>query len=297
MKFILISDIHGTSKSPKARNGNIISDFYKKIRFVFDYAQKEKAHIISAGDVFDSPRDITILYKFLFVRMKYPEVLFFTIFGQHDLYFRNKSLVTNLGILKRSKLANILNSKPYKINNINLYGCSWGEKVPEIKRKDKLNILSIHAPITYEPLFYGHEIEKNTSWVNKHDFDLTICGDIHRSFILYNKQRTKAICNTGPTMRLDTSSYTMQHEPKFYLYNTETKNIETVIIPHEKSNLIFDTTIKEAKQEINLQGFDFIDPKTQNIDTVIFELISKSKNPKKIMKIISEISGDDEWMQ
>jgi DNA repair exonuclease SbcCD nuclease subunit len=307
MKFIAISDIHGTSKTPRSRLGNPLLDFYNKMEWVFKLSSKlNDTPIICAGDVFDSPRDILALYRFITLKQKYRKTLFFTVYGQHDLYFRNKELVTNLGILFKAGLIILLDKFPYTFHytekhkkDIDLYGCNWGEEVPRVEDKSKINILSIHAPIYTEPLFPKHEFTKVKKWQKKNkDFDFVICGDIHRSFVATRKEQI--ICNTGPIMRLESSEYMMKHRPMVFVYNTEKEIVEKKYIPCTPSEEVLDPNVKTINEhKIDLgDSFNFDRPTNKtNIIEIIQQLIkTKASDEKQILKILSEISGEDKWI-
>lgn len=292
MKFLLLSDFHITSKQPRSRIGNIIKDFKSKLRFIFRTAEENQADILQAGDLFNSPRDISALYEFLKVRSKFPKVKFYSIFGQHDSYFRNQRVLNNLSILEKANQIILLKNKPIQINDINLYGCNWGDDIPI--PENKINILVIHKPINDKPLYPGHEYTSAISFLEKHDFNLILAGDIHQKFI--KSTNGKIIANTGPILRRDFNEYNLSHKPQMFLFDARDPNfIETIYIPYTKS--IFDERFK-INDDTELIGHDIFKMLSEENDLTIYavieELISKHKNRKSIISILNKIEGSYE---
>jgi len=314
MKLIGISDPHVTSRIPRGRLGNPLNDFRNKMLFVFKTASElDNAPIICAGDLFNSPRDILALFKFLSVTMKYPDVPFYTVYGQHDMYMRNKKVLNNLAILARSGVIQLLGSKPIIHNHkdqngfesIYLYGCNWGDKFP-IPKKHKLDpkikkqILSIHAPITRQALFRGHQYHETTDWINKYGshYDFIIMGDIHRSSSHYYKTKKGEIgvfANTGPMMRLEVTEYMKTHKPHMVIYDTEQRNFEIKYIPVNPSYDVLNFGIHEEVVTEETLGDLYISTKQIeeiNVLTIIEMLLKKSKNKKGIREVLSEIAKE-----
>jgi len=295
MNFILISDPHITSRIPRGRIGDPLKDAKAKLKFIFDLSLRlRNAPIICAGDLFDTPRDITALFTFLTLKNKYPKTLFFTVYGQHDLYFRNKNVVTNIGILEKTNSAIVLGKKPYKLKGVNLYGCSWREDIPKVKESKETNILSIHAPVYLNALFPGHSFIRLKEFRRKvKDFNLTICGDIHRNFM--EKKKGKIVCNTGPLMRLESSDFMRKHNPRVYVYNSSSEIGEVEIPCKPWFEVLRKNINKDAKEKEEKNIGDMFEmPNLDNMSVVeiIHELIEKSSNPKKVYKLLSKTIGN-----
>ena len=295
MKIVLLSDIHLTSKNPRARKDNILLAGKKKLEFVFDYANKIGAHILQAGDVFNSPRDIKSLFTFLSILHKYPKVKFHCVWGQHDMYARNKTVPTNLGILSKARIINILSCVHTMLNDkyVNVIGTSWGEEI--IKPiTTGINILVIHKNITTKSIWKDHEFIESRKFLKIFkEFDLVLCGDIHRNFIQKSKNKKRFICNTGPMLRLEATQYNMEHNPKFYIYDTEKRTIKSKFIPCEPANEVLSNRHLEILQDCESLSDIYIkinERKSTDIMTIIKKLVIKSKNSKVIQEIIEEIS-------
>lgn len=297
MKFILLSDMHLTSKQPRSRVGSITNDLRKKLKFIFKKAKEYNAHILQAGDLFDSPRDIFALYEFIKIRARYPEVDFYTIYGQHDSYMRNKNVLNNLAILSKASLVKILSKTPIRLEeNISLFGSSWKEDIP-MPENDKLNILVIHKPIYSEALFKDQEYIRHNTFLEKNKFDLILTGDIHRR--LYFSEDFRHIINTGPILRLKITDFETdlgKHQPKMYLYDTSMRAniIPTIEIPCRVKP--FDKRFKEEDSDSMFLGEDFYKSLSEqsnelSINQIISKLISEHNNSEAIINLLSNMEN------
>jgi len=304
MKLIGISDPHGTSRIPRGRLGNPLSDFRSKMRFVFKLASElDNAPIICAGDLFNSPRDILALFKFLSITMRFPDVPFYTVYGQHDMYMRNKKVINNLAILARSGVIELLGSKPIKCGNCFLYGCNWGDKFPvpkHFRRDPYRNVLAAHAPITRQSLFPGHKFKETTGWIDKFGnlFDFIVMGDIHRASTHYYNTKTKktgVFVNTGPMMRLEVTDYMKEHKPHVVVYDSTDRNFEVIHIPVAKSRDVLNFGIHEEIVTEETLGDLYISTKQIeeiNILRVIEMLLMKAKNKRGIKGVLAEVAKE-----
>lgn len=271
MKFILVSDVHATSKTPVSRKDDILKTFIEKFTFVLDCAREYNASILQAGDFFHSAREWLILESFIILLKKYKDIKIYSIFGQHDMYMRSKVATNMLSIFNKAGFIELLNENPFRLKcssskkYIYLYGCNWEGKVPE--PKGDLNILVIHAPISKREVFPGHAytspkyfIKKNKGW------DLILVGDTHRYFI--EKTRNTLLVNTGPLLRLEANEYNMIHKPKIFIYDSFLKTITNkIIIPHKQSQKILSKRISAHDKNMKLILKEFADELKKNINS------------------------------
>jgi DNA repair exonuclease SbcCD nuclease subunit len=237
MKFLLISDIHATSKTPIGRTDNIFETFTNKFIFILQYAQKHNATILQSGDFFDKPRDWYVLFLMTSLLREY-KVPIYSIWGQHDLYMRAEpqSTPTTMGILNKLGLIKILGSKPTAFDNINIYGCSWRATIPK-PMSNKINILVIHASITTKSLFPGHKFISTPYFISRNKgWNLILAGDIHIKTI--HEGGKTIFVNTGPMLRLVSNKYNSSHQPCFIIYDTKSRKSKEIIIPHQESKII-----------------------------------------------------------
>ena len=258
MKIILISDLHLLNENPVGRIDYLPETQFQKIDYLFSYAQKTSSVILQAGDFFDRPRSWYLLPRVIRNIKKY-EVPIFCVAGQHDVYMYNETSksATSLGILAETKLVAILNDKPLCLNkNIHLYGCSYGQEIPEIKNKDLITILVIHAPIAESAAWPGQGYMDALTFLKKHPFDIIVCGDIHQSFHKIYKGRH--IINTGPMIRKEATAYNFLHKPGIFTYDISKEEMNWVEIPHKPAEEVLSRAHIEYENEANSILNEFI---------------------------------------
>ena len=301
MKIICLSDVHLTSSNPVGRKDNLTVAQWNKLRFVLSYAKKHDAIVVQAGDFFNRARDWNVLYKMIEMLRKF-SVPVLSIFGQHDQYFRSSTSnnATTMGILAGLGLITLLHSdRRTSYGGVDIYGCHWGEKLPAIEvDKDRKNMLVIHAPISPEKLFPKHLIIKPKKMLKRYrQFDLILCGDVHRHFFYAIDDRY--LINTGPMLRMEAIEYNFRHIPNFFVYDKDRlKKIKEVVIPHKPADDALTRThiddeqvfINEEKLDILAQAVKQRFGKVSKIN--IPRLIEKHKFSKRMRKVISELYKD-----
>ena len=268
MKFVLLSDLHLSWDNPLARMDNLVEVQFEKLRFVLDWSKENgDIPILQAGDFFDTPRGYYILSKVVSVLNSYETFdkdLIHCVYGQHDTYLYSDTTrnSTNLGVINEVDLVHVLGV--WVKWDIGVIGCSYGQEISDRdlyyidERKHDTKILIIHAPISTAPLFPGHEITHADKFLEKHpEFDLILCGDIHRDFIVERKGRF--IVNCGPMLRREATEFNFTHKPHFLVYDTEDRTIEKVEILHEPADKILSREHIEQKEATELMLADFIE--------------------------------------
>ncbi len=302
MKLLLLSDLHlSPEKNPVGRLDNLYETQFQKLDFILNYAGENNCIILQAGDLFHIPRNWYLLSDTITILNKFPDIEIYSIFGQHDMFLYSKELqkTTNLGILNETGYINILNEFPIGYEGINIYGASWGEEVPKIKNKNIFNILVVHKDISDAPLFYDHKYTKAEKFLNENEFDLIVCGDIHKSFFV--KNNNKILLNTGPILRRESTEYNLIHKPNFWVYNTNTKDYSNIIIPHksakevlsrghieskkEKEEVLKEFILEVNKDGVKLTGFDF--------KTKLNNFIKVNKISKPVVEYLEKLINDE----
>lgn len=292
MKLILISDLHFTSKQSRHRTGNILADGKIKLKFIFKKAKKYYAHIVCSGDVFDSPRDIYALFEFIKIRSQFPEVKFYTVYGQHDLYMRNKSVMNNLAILGKANQITLLSQTPIVELGCYLYGAGWNEEIPEPGKG--INLLAIHKPIYGNEIFPGQKFTQSETFLKEHKFDVVISGDIHRDFIL--EKQSRFILNTGPIIRHEATKFNRQHRPKLFIFDSRQRTIEEIKIPCrlDPFDQRFYSSLKNDQSLIDQEFINALSARSNlNIESIIESLIDQSPNKDKIKLKLGKINARD----
>lgn len=258
MKLLLISDLHLLWDSPIARLDDAPAAQRQKLEFVLEYAKENDMVILQAGDFFDRPRSWMLLPIVIDLLKNYG-VKTYCVYGQHDTYMYSSETrdSTSLGILAKFGLVTILGSELTgsvhigRDPTVSLYGCSFGQEVPEVV-SDEFNVLVIHAPIAESALFPGHDYVDARRFLKKHkNYDLTLCGDIHRFFCV--EQDERFILNTGPMLRRTAEQYSFEHRPGFFTFDTGRieERLDWVEIPHEPSEKVLSRDHIENPQLVN----------------------------------------------
>lgn len=208
----------------------------------------------------------------------------YSIYGQHDMYQRNTGIVCNMSLLESLGFIEILNWCGTYINNYLISGCSFGEK----PKKDYSGILIIHAPITCKELYPGMEYTQASSFLKTHkEYDLILCGDIHVPFVVEKNKRF--IVNTGCMVRKTIND---DFDPRFYVYDTEEKTLETIYIPCKPFVEIFreqlDADTKQILEEFIKEITDY-ESKGTDILKNIHSFIEKNNLSDDVKKVIYQI--------
>jgi hypothetical protein len=275
MKLILLSDLQLSWDRPEARlDKDYVGTELTKLRYVLDYAAQEHAVILQAGDFFDAPRSWRMLSAVIDVLNEFRDVKIYTIYGQHDLYMRNESSgSTSLGLLAKAGYVHILNDKHTRIGkNVGVYGSSFGQEPPKLEMVDGVFcVLVVHAPILIEQAWKGQtDFHYANTYLDQHrEYDLILCGDIHRKF--YHQQSSGIdiirILNTGPMMREEANEYNFTHVPAFVLFDTDSRNLEWIIIPHRPAVDVLTRDHIERAADVNEMLDKFIGSvQTENLE-------------------------------
>lgn len=287
MKLILISDLHLLWDNPVARKDLLRETQFKKLDFIWSYAQENNAVVLQAGDFFNRPRSWYLLPEVINFLKSYPDVEVYAVYGgrNHDTYMYSNETRhnTNLGILERSGLVKILGNREVDTTQALLYGCSFGEEVPKPDGNLKdgtWNVLVIHAPIYTKKIPFLEDSIVAKDFLKEHkDYDLILCADIHRKFIVRDGKRM--ICNTGPILRRTAEEYSFSHEPCFFVYDTEKGDLEEIVIPYEPADKVLDRDHIDRKQEVESILDDFVSEYENEFEAEV----DIYDNLKKIMEV------------
>jgi hypothetical protein len=187
---------------------------------------------------------------------------------------------TPLGLLKEADVITILDENPIKFDNVHLYGCSWEQPISKPIDKDAVNILAIHIMVIKDNKVYEQQEDYVTagSLLKNNQFDLIVSGDNHETFTeLYKGRR---LVNSGSMMRSSVAQ--KDHKPAFFVYDTEDKTLEKVLIPcaDAKDVLLIDKheETKELNQMLQMYkdalksdvvcDFDFVKNITKKLKTI-----------------------------
>lgn len=312
-KFVALSDLHLVPKNPICRLDNLMEVQWDKVEQVFEYATLKNADILLAGDLHAVSNDYEVLNKFSELLKRYQELdtHVWVVFGQHDLKYRNPDN-TNLEILINSGLVHLIPNSGIVNMGLKICGCGWMEEVPE-PDMTRINMLVIHAPISPKALFHGHSYINASAFMYEHPFDITICGDVHRTFMEENDGR---VClNSGPLLRREADEYSFEHRPGFWFINTDEITFEFIEIESKKATAVLtrkhigkSIEKKEAFNEANASKFLYELKARTEADKImkIEDRVKRrvldpesglSTGAKNIIELLLSNKGLNEWQQ
>jgi DNA repair exonuclease SbcCD nuclease subunit len=257
MKYLITSDWHIRTTSPRYRTDNFYLAQLCKLEWIIAAAEFHGCEaILQGGDMFDGP-DIPNHAKIKLANMFYASrVPILTVYGQHDLKYRRRE-DSVLTLMDEVEAVTLTNGAPNFIDqNTAIYGCSWGEEIPNPKNKDSFNILLIHRMIVKDkPLWPGQTdfittknfIKKGPVW------DLIVSGDNHQTFTYQTKKTT--LLNSGSLMR--TRIDQKDHQPCVFIYDTDTRTHEQFFIPVDPFSEVMNMELSESTKtrEEDLEAF------------------------------------------
>jgi len=299
MKLLLTGDWHLTNRSPKSRTDDYVRSQQDKIKEINSIAFKHYIDImLQPGDLCDK-HEYPDSFKTRWVRyLRYcPNIL--TVPGQHDLrYHTSPTDNTPYGVLAELANMEILGVKPSNLEDRTfVYGSPWNQDIPEITTEGT-NILVTHRMVSVEQEWPGQKFEQPGGLVRKYDFDLIVSGDNHKSFDF--EYDGKRLVNCGSLMRANIDQ--ADHQPCVYIYDTETRGLEKILIPVEPIEEVMDLEVAEEEKEKNeellklvatlkegakIQGLDF----RKNMSDTVTGLKSGGNISNEALKIDREVMG------
>lgn len=247
MRLIAIADQHYRATAPEMR---IDSDYFETLKdkgqFIFNYSRENRIrYIINAGDLYDQSIVPDRIKTWLTRNFK--NFYSYTVLGQHDTSCRMYTDNSSIAVLIESGCLNLLDHNPIDtVDNVSIYGCSFGAEIPKIVDKSKYNILVIHKMISDKDRWSGHvQYDNSKMFLTKHKFNLIISGDCHDTHTC--KIGSRLLINPGSLCRARIDQ--MNHRPCFFVVDTDTQEYEQVFIPVRPAEEVFNFNIKEKKSE------------------------------------------------
>jgi len=314
MKFLHISDTHLLWDSPQARLDDTHKTGLEKFEYVLNWAKENGAIILHSADFFDKRRSWYLLPEVVTLLKRY-EVPILAVFGQHDQYMR--SMVTRhatmLGILEQAGLVKILGDDPIYFDTDvgvgvarwHIWGAGYQEEIPTPGEEYDYNVLVIHAPIAVESLWHGHNYIDAEKFLAEHtEFDMILCGDIHRSFGIMDSVG-RWILNTGPMIRRRALEYNFHHKPGFWVIDTEKDNrlnhrVTWEEIPHLLAEKVLSRDhIEREEEEEEILG-EFVDSVSSDFDAGVdfddnlAKFLAENDISQSVIDILSETEAEEE---
>ena len=250
MNFLISSDWHFTDKTPESRKDNYPKVQEDKIRMILYASLEYEALILLGGDVTDNALLNYLAYRRLLRLLK--DTSLFTVYGQHDLLYRNNGNTPIDALQDALAHFRILTNKNFISNQgVDIYGCSFEEDIPVIENPNNFNILLIHRLIVDQHLEKweeGHIL--GSTLLDSTKFDLIVSGDNHRGFIYSTSgPKPRHLINCGSLMRSKIDQ--IHHKPFYCIFDTVKRSYEKHYLPIKDWSEVFDLEAKVKEEQKN----------------------------------------------
>jgi len=304
MRILFFTDTHVRGTNPQNRKDNFTETLFRKIKEVFDIANKNNVDILlHGGDIFDRPDITPSLVRDLILLIDKYSFPIYAVAGNHDVFGQNPLTLnrTMLGILDSAGVIKLIkpgeriifkeNKKKIQLTGQHYYygiDADRSKKSYLIKKDPDVDfaIHVVHGMLLEKPFFEGIAYTLIEEILDT-EADITLSGHYHAGFA------TKCIddkyfINPGSLVRINNSLNEFLRMPKVILLELEDSIIIREIylksaLPGEE---VLDRTKVEsmAFRERKLSEFIQSVYSTGNYDTFdinrIIEQISKQHNLK-----------------
>jgi DNA repair exonuclease SbcCD nuclease subunit len=295
-KFILCSDLHIRSNRPQYRKDDYFKTAINKFQQIIIAANENNADIICAGDLIDNVRIGYKVVNNMISALSSLNGTMYIVCGQHDMSFHSHDMETSpiQTLLFQDNVKLLNRRKPVKIDNVNIYGCSWEDK--PLVSEDKNSILVIHKSITEnEPPFFLKDAIQASQAMKEWKYKVTVSGDYHIPFL--KRSRGKLLVNCGPMLRQNIGETELK--PTIWLLDTDGYRIKRMYLKVEPADDVFSLDkVPEKKESI------FTEEITELISSLkdtsgnkpdykqIVQMVIDKTNPgEAVIKKVNEIIG------
>lgn len=295
--FIVCSDLHIRSTTPKARTDNYREAMSYKLNTLKEYARKYDAFVLCAGDVFDRPVVSPELETYAWEHL--PKSIF-AIPGQHDLPQHNIKYLhkSSLGVLSTAGGLLVFNDNNPGAGLQKCYveGFYWNRgfknKKPHAK---KTNVALVHKLTVQKAdksqkklLELSDSIAAEDLMKELSEYKIIISGDNHKRFVV--EKKGQLLINPGSMMRMSADQY--DHQPGFYLVNTD---LEYKFVPFkiDKEAITREHIETEQKRNERIEAFvSRIDSDYEiglSFQKNVQSFTQKNKVRKGVQEILNEV--------
>lgn len=298
MKFLICGDLHLTPHTPENRIDDFEETSLRKLKFILDTAGKNKVHaILQPGDFTDSPTMPWNYFTKVVDLINSYSISIITVYGQHDLKYRNKGNTSLDGLASACPNIRILHSESPSIDIGGIHiieGLSYGETATTVIG-DTLLLHRMIIPSEKDKIWVGQkEYKLVKTLMNEYGTDLIISGDNHHHFrVAYGK---KTLINCGSILRARIDQ--MDHKPVCYIHDiNKPLNVFVIYIPIEPPSEVFDMEEVETVKKRNKELDSFVEGLTQHKEMGLhFEdnlkaYCTKNKIKGEVLDIIEECKG------
>ncbi len=266
MKGIAVADIHTRASNPQFRIDSYPIAILNKVKFIVKTANKYRATIFIAGDIF---HNLKVSYKYtnqLIRILRKAKYGIYTVPGQHDQEHHEQDMTpTPYQNLIEAGVITDVNGKC--INGI--CGIGWEGVSPTISNDVAHSILIMHYCVTdgTPPFFLKKSAKSSTEIIKQYSkYSHIICGDYHVPHI---KRIGDQLCiNCGAIGRSNKDQY--NHKPRIVLFDTDRPGKYKIIyVPIEPPEKVFNIPV----------DMEVDDTFSDQIKELAEELSNKSKRP------------------
>lgn len=247
MKIIFVGDPHLDNRTPLMRLDDYATTTIEKLNTIKDLAITNGVKVvILSGDTFDKDnydQPLSYINKIISVCKEFQnnDIEVYSVIGNHDLrhnkmeYFENSPL----NILFQAGVVKHLTKAEY--NDIRLYGLDFTQidEIDKINSEldiNKINILTMHYAT--DNTIPNESVARNR--IN--NFDIVLSGHDHNYYPIDYSQ-SPIVLRPGSMVRRTKDAYNLVRQPLVYLFDSETKEIQELIISNKPANQVFKTTV------------------------------------------------------
>lgn len=306
MKLGIIGDTHYTNKGPSKRRDDFFATQLAKTAEAFTIFQVQNCdYVLQVGDLFDSHTVANRVKAALISILKMEHRKLYCIAGQHDIVGHSLGTLPNspLAVLEAAGSIQLVNDVPTSLEvvkgfEVEIYGASFGAKVPTPKNSKAFNILIIHAMIGDRLLYPGQNLASPEKFLKNHpDYDLVAAGDYHYSFQATYQNRT--IVNPGCLVRKTVGTFDLEHKPSVVTFDTETKKVIFHPLTIEPAAEVFDLTKATIRDSFDTDKFiqslkrrlgaeDQRDDQENEWTRALKRVMKERKSSKAVQELIDE---------
>ena len=296
--YILTADWHLREDQPTCRTDDFQKAQWSKVDFVLELANKRKAGIIVAGDLFHKAKPGYSTVQRLIDRLRQAGVVLNCIAGNHDLPSHSLDLMESSGYGVVAASGWIAHLPPVAMfgNRDVLRAWHWGQKLDDLETdvKRKYNIAVLHE-LVFENKIPANWETTERIWKAKDlldhlkGFQCVVTGH-HHSFFCVEKDG-RVLINPGSLTRQTASQE--DHVPSVVLLNTKDRNCasyERILGPHKKSVVSRDHIEAVSKRDERIEQFvqslDFSDADTLDFVQNIRDAIQKNQISGTVQKYL-----------
>lgn len=297
MKIGFFADLHAKISTPRCRTDDYFTTIKKKFYEIIDITNVEGCDIVvQAGDFFDDHKQPYHLTNWFLETIQgcWACSRIFGVAGQHDMVNHALTANTPFQTMVHSGSITLLGAAPFHFpgknvndKDVHIYGQSWGEETPKIRRPEFFNVLVIHETLVQNKIWEGQKNPKFAiDFLKNNKFDLIICGDNHKPFIETYRGRTLVMC--GSVARLSVDQY--KHKPRVWVYDTTKRDLKEFFLSIEKGVISHEEHKERRSNEKSLEEF------RRSLDTKLIQQSYISRvvaGTKKIKdkSVVKEISS------